>query len=39
MRTLAILSIVRQHTEEIDFDNVIDNFANRKARKAFCRNR
>ena len=38
MRNLAILSIERQLTDEIDFDNVIDNFANRKARKGFCRN-
>ena len=39
MRNLAILSIERQLTDEIDFDNVIDNFANRKARKTFFRNR
>ena len=39
MRNLAILSIERQLTDEIDFDNVIDNFANRKARKCFFRNR
>ena len=26
-------------TDEIDLNNVIDNFANRKVRKAFCRNR
>ena len=38
MRNLAIWSIERQLTDEIDFDNVIDNFANRKARKAVCRN-
>ena len=37
MRNLAILSIERQLTDQIDFDNVIDNFANRKARKAFCK--
>ena len=39
MRNFDILSIKRQLTDEIDFDNVIDNFANRKARKTFCRNR
>ena len=39
MRNLAILSVKRQLTDEIHFDNVIDNFANRKTRKAFRRNR
>ena len=39
IRNPAILSIETQLTDEIDFDNVIDNFANRKARKAFCRNK
>ena len=38
MRNLTILSIETQLTDEIDFDNVFNNFANRKA-KAFSRNR
>ena len=39
MRNLAILSIERQLTNEIDFNNVIDKFANRKAGNVFCGNR
>ena len=35
IKNLAILSIERQLTDEIDFDNVIDNYAKRKARKLF----
>ena len=35
LRNLAMLSIERQLTDEIDFDNFIDDFANRKARKVF----
>ena len=33
LRNLAILSIEQQLTDATDFDNVIDDFANRKARK------
>lgn len=33
LRNLAILSIEQQLSNEIDFDGVIDDFANRKARK------
>ena len=35
VRNLGILSIERQLTEQIDFDKVIEDFANKKARKIF----
>ena len=39
IRNLAILSIERQLTDETYLNNVIDNFADRNARKAFSRNK
>ena len=36
--TITISVAIRGIFLNIDFHNVFDNFANRKARKAFCRN-
>ena len=35
LTNLAILSIEREQTESLDFDEVIDQFASTKSRKAF----
>jgi len=37
LRNLAVLSVEQQLTDEINFDIVIEEFANKKARKLLCK--